>query len=135
MISPEIWGRQVLEDYQRSQGSVPSYLSFIASSKRKIKDSYVLSNFFRGLPKDYDAYDKDIAVLNVYFDSTTVLKLKSEKRQTWIDYFSSVGGAMGLCIGLSIVTIVELFWVCLTMFKQYQKKFDHNTMKLVVQKQ
>ena len=31
--------------------------------------------------------------------------------QNWIDFFSAIGGLLGLCIGLSIVTFVELFWL------------------------
>lgn len=118
MITPEIWGRQVLEDYKRSQGSVPSYVSFIESSQRTIKNSYILSNFFRGLPKDYDAYERDIAVLEVFFDTSTVMKFQSQKSQSWLDYLSNVGGALGLCIGLSIITVVELVWLCLRIAGQ-----------------
>jgi len=33
--------------------------------------------------------------------------------QTWIQFFSAIGGLLGLCIGLSIVTFVELFWLIL----------------------
>jgi hypothetical protein len=122
---PEMWGKQVSEYLtEHPSASTPTLLSKITSSKRTIKKSFVLHDLFTDLYNDYDAYEKDIGVLNVYFDSTTVLKLKSEKRQTWIDYFSSVGGALGLCIGLSIVTIFEMLWVCLTMLKQYGKNPD-----------
>jgi hypothetical protein len=122
---PEMWGRQV-EDYftQNLTDLRSAILSNITSSKRTVKQSFVLHGMFPGLTSEYDAYEKDIAVLNVYFDSTTVLKIKSEKRQTWIDFFSNVGGALGLCIGLSIVTIVELFWVCLTLVKPHCKNSD-----------
>jgi hypothetical protein len=122
---PEMWGRQVVEYFTKHPTNLsPTLLPKITTSKRTIKRSFELYDLFPDLPREYDAYEKDIGVLNVYFDSTTVLKLKSEKRQTWIDYFSSVGGALGLCIGLSIVTIVELFWVCLTMLKEYGKNPD-----------
>jgi hypothetical protein len=33
--------------------------------------------------------------------------------QTWISFFSTIGGLLGLCIGLSIVTFIELFWLVL----------------------
>jgi hypothetical protein len=118
VIRPEIWGRQVLENFQQTQGNIPSYLSFVDSSKRTIKNSYVLTNFFRGLTKDYDAYEKDIAVLEVFFDTSTVMKFQSQKSQSWLDYLSSVGGALGLCIGLSIITVVELVWLCLRIAGQ-----------------
>ena len=114
-VKPQIWGKQVIDSFLRKKGKVPAYLQNVESSKRSIKVSYVLKHFFDDLPKEYDAYDKDIAVLNVFFDSTTVVKFKSQKRQTWIDYFANVGGALGLCIGLSVITIVELVWLCLRM--------------------
>jgi len=38
-----------------------------------------------------------------------------------IQYFSNVGGLLGLCIGLSIVTIVEILWLCLRLIG---KAFD-----------
>ncbi len=115
LLRPQIWSRQVIESYLKRKGKVPDYLVKVQSSKRTIKDSYVLRNFFDDLPKDYDAYQKDIAVLNVFFDSTTVMLFKSQRRQSWLDYFSAVGGALGLCIGLSIITVVELVWLCLRM--------------------
>ncbi len=122
VIRPEIWGRQVLENFQQTQGNIPSYLSFVDSSKRTIKNSYVLTNFFRGLIKDYDAYEKDIAVLEVFFDTSTVMKFQSQKSQSWLDYLSSVGGALGLCIGLSIITVVELVWLCLRIAGQFKSE-------------
>jgi len=65
------------------------------------------------LPKDYDAYEKDIAVLEVFFDTPTLMMFKSQKRQSWLDYLSNVGGAFGLCNGLCIITVIEFIWVCL----------------------
>ena len=35
-----------------------------------------------------------------------------------IDFFSNIGGALGLCIGLCIITIGELIWVCLKLVPQ-----------------
>jgi hypothetical protein len=32
-----------------------------------------------------------------------------------INFFSVIGGLLGLCIGMSIVTFVELFWLLLKM--------------------
>ena len=109
---PKIWARQVIENFMATKGKIPLYLSNLESSKRIIKESYILPKFFEGLSKDYDAFEKDIAVLKVFFDSSTVIQFKSELRQSWIDYFAAVGGALGLCIGLSLMTIVEIFWLC-----------------------
>ncbi len=96
LFTPQIWGRQVIESNMKRKGKIPGYLANVQSSKRTIKDSYVLKGFFEDLPKEYDAYEKDIAVLNVFFDSTTVMLFKSQRRQSWLDYFSAVGGALGV---------------------------------------
>ena len=61
----------------------------------------------------YDAYEKDIAILQIYFKSPTIIEYGTFPSQTWIDFFSSIGGLLGLCIGLSIVTVIELFWLLL----------------------
>ena len=37
--------------------------------------------------------------------------------QGWIDYFANVGGLLGLCIGVSIVTLVEIIWLCMRLMK------------------
>jgi hypothetical protein len=60
----------------------------------------------------YDAYEKDIAILQIYFKSPTVMEFGTFPSQNWVGFFSAIGGLLGLCIGMSIVTIIELFWLC-----------------------
>jgi hypothetical protein len=71
----------------------------------------------------YDAYEKDIAIVQFYFMTSSVIEFKTSPSQNWIDYFSAIGGLLGLCIGLSIVTIVELFWL---LFRILSKIFSPN---------
>ena len=63
----------------------------------------------------YDAYEKDIAILQIYFKSPTIMEYGTFPSNTWIDFFSSIGGLLGLCIGISIVTFIEIFWLILRM--------------------
>ena len=129
-IHPLIWAKQVIENFKATKGKVPSYLSNLETSKRIIKESSVLPKFFEGMPKEYDAYEKDIAVLKVFFDSSTVMQYQSQPRQSWTDYFAAVGGALGLCIGLSIMTVIEIIWLCFRMCGLCKKKEeDPNEVK------
>jgi len=32
---------------------------------------------------------------------------------TWIDYFSAVGGLLGLVLGMGFFSLFELIWLCL----------------------
>ena len=33
-----------------------------------------------------------------------------------LEYLANVGGLLGLCIGLSIVTVIELLWLAIRLF-------------------
>ncbi len=59
----------------------------------------------------YDAYEQDIAILNVFFETPTVLEYTTKQSRTWLDMISAVGGNGGLFIGFSIVTILEIIWL------------------------
>jgi hypothetical protein len=55
----------------------------------------------------YDTYNKDIAVVHLFLEALTVFQLQ----QTWISFFSTVGGLLGFCIGISLVSFIEQFWL------------------------
>ena len=58
------------------------------------------------------AYEKDIALVNFYFDSSTVIQYYRERRLTFTSFLSQIGGLLGLCLGFSMVSIVELiYWI------------------------
>ena len=83
----------------------------------------------------YNAYEKDIAVVNIFFGGSTVFgeemlfqfiihtflsdssEFERSRRMTWLDFISSLGGICGLCLGVSFVSIVELvYWFTLRLF-------------------
>jgi hypothetical protein len=105
---PYIWGKQVLAEY--SEGSNQSKL--IKSNERTYKGK---ANVFSQFSETYDAFEKDIATVEIFFETPSVLLFNSEQRQTWISFLSSIGGILGLCIGISIVSFVEIFWFCLQL--------------------
>jgi hypothetical protein len=72
-------------------------------------------------PKTYNAYEEDIAVVQVFFEPSAVFLYGSESSQTWVDFFATVGGLLGLCIGVSIISIVEIFWLCLKLVVKAMK--------------
>ena len=87
----------------------------------------------KGTPT-YSAYEKDIAVVNLYFGDSTVfgidvsfstadIALKKSlyicvhpeyeraPKMTWLDFISGFGGICGLCLGISFVSVTELvYW-------------------------
>ncbi len=69
--------------------------------------------------RSYDAYEKDIAILNVFFDSPTSLLYSTKESRNWFDFISTVGGNGGLFIGFSLVTLIELLWLTLRLLKMF----------------
>jgi hypothetical protein len=43
---------------------------------------------------------------------------------TWIDYFSTVGGLLGLVLGMGIISFVELIWLCLRILAKHNNMTD-----------
>ena len=88
------------------------------------------STFYHQGQKYYNAYQKDIAIVNIFFGEPTVygelqyylnqLKTTNEPcfpeferlpKMTWLDFISGFGGLCGLCLGMSFVSLAEiLYW-------------------------
>jgi dolichyl-phosphate-mannose--protein O-mannosyl transferase len=54
-------------------------------------------------------------MLNFYFKDQSVIEYRTQASLTWVDYFSSIGGLLGLFISLSWVTLFELLWLYLSI--------------------
>ena len=51
-------------------------MDIVESSKRSLASSLPNSEIFTNLEKSYEAYQKDIAYLSVYFDTPTVMEFR-----------------------------------------------------------
>ena len=87
----------------------------MTSNIRKFQQGEVFKSTNDDKDLSYNAYDVDMAVVQIYFENPAVFQYLRQPKSTWVDFFSSIGGLLGLCLGLSIVTVVELFWLCFTM--------------------
>ena len=116
-LSPPIWGQQVLSQYKDElPDGVPTYIAnLVSSNKRKFADTRA-----SGVPiftadtntrPTYDAYEKDIAMVTFFFESTTALQYQRQLRLTLVGFISQVGGLMGLCLGISFISMIEVvYW-------------------------
>ncbi len=131
---PRIWGAQVIREYEEFFDELPVYIkkqvlhsckfipligllcflcSQVQNSRRRYKgtSSVVFSYLNDQDDPEYDAYQKDIAIANFYFDKSTVLQYSRTPRLTWTGFIGQIGGLLGLCLGASIVSFVELaYW-------------------------
>ncbi len=96
----------------------------MVSSVRQYASKLPDGDVFTQNPKDYDAFEKDIAMVQIFFSKSTVFQMGSQPRMTWIDYFSTVGGLLGLVLGLGIPSFIEIIWVCCRMLAFKAKLTD-----------
>ena len=83
----------------------------------------------------YNAYERDIAVVNIFFGDSTVFgnlfmllfplkpfnsEFERSPKMTWMDFISGFGGFCGLCLGFSFVSIVEIiYWFSLKLCSKF----------------
>jgi len=68
----------------------------------------------------YNAYEKDIAIVNIFFGEPTVFEFERSPRMTWLDFISSFGGICGLCLGISFVSVAEIvYWFSIRLCKNF----------------
>ena len=75
----------------------------------------------------YNAYERDIAVVNIFFGKTTATgnfgcflgntkvycsEYEKTLKMTNVDFLANIGGLFGLCMGFSIISFVEIiYWI------------------------
>ena len=125
---PPKWGHVVLEEY-KAKGDIPSYvMDIVKTNKRKYimegdkrkegqrgKELFPATN---NQDMSYDAYEKDIATVTFFFESSNSFEFLRQSKTTMINYISQVGGLLGLCLGFSLISAIEIiYWFTLKLFR------------------
>ena len=131
-----------------SGSSVPSYISSLPSPlRRRHKDDLLAADStvvcsarrYDCAPKDeyYNAWEEDIAVVNIFFGKDTVMgeinmishiiiifpELERSIRMGPVDFAASLGGLFGLCLGFSIISFIEIiYWIGAGVFRTLYNK-------------
>ena len=120
---PNKFAQQVFNEYA-IRGLNETFLQSLQSGMRTYAKTLTDGDVFTLNPKTYDAYDKDIAMVEIFFQKSTIFQMGIQPRMTWIDYLSTVGGLVGLVLGMGIVSFIELIWLCMRIAaKKYN--FSH----------
>ena len=72
-------------------------------------------NIFDKNSKTYDAFKVDIATVEIYFQTSSVMQMGHQSKMSWVDYLANVGGLMGLVLGMGFVSFIEIFWLCIRL--------------------
>ena len=68
------------------------------------------------VPKTYDAYEKDITMVTFFFETNTVFEFSRDQKMTFIGYLSQMGGLLGLWLGFSFISAIEILYWCIIRF-------------------
>ena len=67
----------------------------------------------------YNAYERDIAVVNFYFGKSTAWEFQRAQSMTIANYIAEMGGLLGLFTGFSFLSAVEiLYWLIIPLMKK-----------------
>ena len=91
---------------------VPSYMETLQGSIRvNTKNFNFMANQSAVVDNFYNAFEKDLARLKIVHQKSTALQIERESKMTWIDFLASVGGILGLVLGVGFITMVEIVWI------------------------
>jgi amiloride-sensitive sodium channel len=114
------WGDHILKSYEMKNGSIPEYISNnIKSPSRLYPADRIFMNF---VTREYQAYSDDIAVATFYFPSHVTTELVRSAKMTTLDYVSQIGGLLGLCLGFSLISLMEVvYWFTIGYYNKKQE--------------
>ena len=129
-INPAPWMTDAQNEYLSLNQSVPWFLNF---NDRK-QESYRFSNLrerYRGndIQNDaifvnkikmnpyYNAFEKDIGIVHVFFAEREITRYVKLNKMSYFDFIYQIGGSLGLFLGISILSIVEIiYWITCRFF-------------------
>ena len=66
---------------------------------------------------NYDAFEKDIGMINVFFEKSHIPRYVRVNRMSDFDFVAQIGGSLGLFMGISLISIVEIiYWLVIRVF-------------------
>ena len=90
--------------------SIDSFYPTVKSNTR-FYGLFQNNSIFKNNPETYDAFETDIAVVEIYFRKASIIEIGLQSKMGWIDYLSTVGGLLGLVLGMGFVSFIELVWL------------------------
>jgi hypothetical protein len=116
-IKPNMLSDLVVFNIYNRFRTLPYYVSrMFSSSQRKYGSSLKHGDVFESTNYPYSAFNKDIAKVQLYFDSATMMGIQRSSTMTSTDFFSNVGGIFGLVLGMGLISLAELLWIIIHIF-------------------
>ena len=130
-INPAPWITMAQHEYRKSNQTIPWYLATISSKKRanstRFSDERTRSQedgteLFSWDTEKYDAFKKDIGIINIFFAQKQISKFVTRNRMTNFDFVYQIGGSLGFVMGISMVSLTEIaYWILFPILRNLVK--------------
>jgi hypothetical protein len=85
----------------------------------------MLSKFEANKTIDYNFLKEHLLSVNIYFDALQSTRIEEFKQVEFFDLIANIGGTLGLFIGISLLSFVELVELVLELAFVDHKKIDN----------
>jgi hypothetical protein len=58
---------------------------------------------------DFDALKRTLVSFNVYYEDLSFIHFIELEKMSWVDLVAGMGGTLGLCLGMSFLSVIEFF--------------------------
>ena len=73
----------------------------------------------------YQYGKKNLAVVKIMMQSPYVTKIKRDVAMTFVDYIANSGGLLGLCLGFSFISGIEIIFWFFCCCKEFKKSVEN----------
>jgi hypothetical protein len=132
-LNPTPWTNLAQNEYRNSNQTIPWYLDTTSSKNRKNNtifsdkrtrfpegkkhDTKMFSSELKKIPA-YNAFEKDIAIINVVFADKEIPKYVTSNKMHLPDFLTQIGGSLGFFMGVSVISMIEIiYWIILCVFR------------------
>ena len=134
-LNPAPWMSTAQEEFTAANQTIPWYLDTNSSQilksdnpvkflnqrsmidHKRIQSSSIFSSEVEG-GQTYDAFKKDIGIVNIFFSDEKILKYVTSNQYSTLEFLVQMGGSLGLYMGISFISIIELiYWFTIRFYR------------------
>jgi len=134
-MNPPMWAQMVRDEFLEENETVPEFAESSKDKLSPIRDASVNPDLIKDLTlkhhflknPTYNAFEKDIAVANFYFDQSNVRQFQRSHSMGWVGYMSQMGGLLGLGLGFSFISGMEiLYWLVIKLCRNLVASYNYH---------